>query len=978
MSRSLCYGVLLSFVVGVCPTPTFGQTLNATSIIKQNPSRGLCVLLNVTDPKLPITVAKGSELTLFIQIDDAKKVQAMRKAIAKTGLLGTRIYVDHGDLKQIHLANDLADSLYSTLPAKVSPTEAMRVVHPGGTANLNGKTMVKKFSKDTDEWRHPYHAPDNNPQSLDRKARGPFVTQFMAEPWYAAMPQMSVISGGRLFKLCGNRTSKQPQWGMLNTLLAMNAYNGTILWKKKLKAGFMWHRNTLVATPDTLFLGDDKSCKLIDPATGKVRDEVIAPKELSDGPVWSWMAVQDGTLYALVGKEEPPVDTVKTGPFRGAGWPWWRYKEYGFGFGRTILAINPKTKKVLWHHREKDFIDMRSLCMTKDRIFFYSDQKFLGCLNAKTGKVVWKTEDKKVLDAIGGHQRAQFPLAGFSTSSFMKCSDDALFFAGPTRSNLVAVSAKDGKLLWQRENGNCQLVLRDEGLFALGSGRRNEAMSSYQLDPLTGKVLAQFPSRDRCTRATGCYDAIFTRGGKGGSTAVFKVSNDKPSMDLISPMRPACQDGVLVAHGNLFWGPWMCRCDATQIGVISLTPGAAFNLAASATEQDRLRINPDPKRLFPEPDSFLDWPTYRQNNARLAYTNQSLPKTIRKNWTFTPKSKAVITAPIAVGQRVYVAGGDGSIRAIDSRTGELVWQSHTGGQVKYPPTYSRGNLFVGSGDGWIYCLDAQSGDEVWKFRAAPSERKIPIHGSLISTWPVGTGVLVDNGVAYAAAGNANFDGTHVYALDARTGKIRWQNNDSGHLIDKDKSGAGVQGHLLLHKNYIYMPGGNLTGVVAYNTKDGSFQRVGNGIGKDLYVVKNSVQASGVGLYWRPQDSHYIAAAGLETPVGLIAIYQNTVALIDPKSDLKKPKSLWRVNPFGENAAVAVGKNAVIVAGVDRDKNEQNKTTAAVCALSLKDGKEMWRYDLPADPVSWGLAVNREGQILVSLQDGRVVCLSRKE
>jgi len=46
------------------------------------------------------------------------------------------------------------------------------------------------------------------------------------------------------------------------------------------------------------------------------------------------------------------------------------------------------------------------------------------------------------------------------------------------------------------------------------------------------EVLAEFPSRDRCTRATGSIDSLFTRGGKGGSTAVFDVTSDPPRMQL--------------------------------------------------------------------------------------------------------------------------------------------------------------------------------------------------------------------------------------------------------------------------------------------------------------------------------------------------------------------------------------------------------------------------------------------------------------
>ena len=58
-------------------------------------------------------------------------------------------------------------------------------------------------------------------------------------------------------------------------------------------------------------------------------------------------------------------------------------------------------------------------------------------------------------------------------------------------------------------------------------------------------------------------------------------------MGLVSPMRPACHDGVVVANGLFYWGPWMCRCDGTQIGVISLGSGGSFDYAAEAKDGER-------------------------------------------------------------------------------------------------------------------------------------------------------------------------------------------------------------------------------------------------------------------------------------------------------------------------------------------------------------------------------------------------------
>ena len=73
----------------------------------------------------------------------------------------------------------------------------------------------------------------------------------------------------------------------------------------------------------------------------------------------------------------------------------WQGHDYkdpktAFGFGRTLIAINPTTKEVLWSHRDDDYLDSRAVTMRGDRIYVYSPQNFLGCIDAKTGKPIWK------------------------------------------------------------------------------------------------------------------------------------------------------------------------------------------------------------------------------------------------------------------------------------------------------------------------------------------------------------------------------------------------------------------------------------------------------------------------------------------------------------------------------------------------------------------------------------------------------------
>lgn len=949
--------------------------------------RGVCAVLGDGAADVGMELARASELLVYVQLSAAEEVEAARRAAYAAGLLNRRVYIDQGADARIHLADNLADLVVVRGPAggRVGKEEVLRVLRPGGKGLIGAASLVKPVPEGVDDWSHPYHGPDNNPQSTDRVASAPYLTQFLAEPWYCPMPEITVASGGRVFKAFGNRAFKRPQWPMLNTLLAMNGYNGTILWTRKLDPDFMIHRNTVVATPETLYVADHVSCKLFDTATGRVKEEIRVPAGISDGPVWKWMALEGGMLYALVGEKEPPGDKLMGTTFRGAGWPWWQIPTYGWGFGRTILAVDLGTQKVLWHHREAEALDTRAMCMKGGRIYFLSPRKFLGCLDARTGKVLWKTEDPQVLGAIADQRPAQRAVWGFATTAYAKCSDDAIYFAGPQQTHLVAVSARDGKLLWQYvAEGNFQLVIRDDALYAMGSDH-----PSRKFDRMTGSVLLQLPQRSACTRATGGVDRVFVR---GRGTRCWDVAAGK--WLHLSPMRPACHDGVVIAGGQLYWGPWMCGCNLSLIGVIGLGPSGSFDYSMRATEADRLERPADaPAQPAPLPETPGDWPTYRKDNARRACSPLAVASEIAVRWQSEPRAGLVPAAPVAAGGLVFVSGSDGVVRALEAADGKERWTACTGGAVLFPPSIAEGRALVGSADGWVYAFEAASGRLLWRFRAAPVERKIPVYGSLASTWPVGAGVLVAEGVAYVAAGIANYDGTHVYALDAATGKVRWQNNDSGNTAGGQGAGVSVQGHLLLHDGKVFLAGGNTVAVASYAVADGRFQPVRaqpvgtdrrGPRGKDLFLRPDgSVAAAGLfPFYSRPDDFHYIEQAELVCPAGTVDVTAGSVRLLRPgRGPQAKPAPRWAVKPFSENVAVAVALSAVVVAGTDRRFEAPDAPpleTYGIAALSIEDGRLLWRHSLPAGPVSWGAAIDRDGRILVALRDGRIVCLAPKE
>ena len=166
------------------------QRHNSRAVLsKLGVQKGICVVLGDPRCELALGLSKSSELTFYVQVRKPDDRLAACRAADAAGLYGTRIYVGSGDATRIHLADNLADAVVAAGdPAGIPRAEVFRVLRPGGKALL-GETVLTKPSPDgTDDWSHHYHGPDNNPQTNDRLATAPYLTQFVAEPHYAPAP----------------------------------------------------------------------------------------------------------------------------------------------------------------------------------------------------------------------------------------------------------------------------------------------------------------------------------------------------------------------------------------------------------------------------------------------------------------------------------------------------------------------------------------------------------------------------------------------------------------------------------------------------------------------------------------------------------------------------------------------------------------------------------------------------------------------
>ena len=145
---------------------------------------------------MPWRWRRNSELLIYVQLQRREDVESACRIVDDAGFYGTRIFVEKGSLTRLHLADNLADVLIAVgkTASKISETEALRVLRPQAKALLGRKVLTKPFPKGVDDWSHPHHGPDNNPQSEDRVIVEPYLTQFLAEPRYAPMPQVAVAS----------------------------------------------------------------------------------------------------------------------------------------------------------------------------------------------------------------------------------------------------------------------------------------------------------------------------------------------------------------------------------------------------------------------------------------------------------------------------------------------------------------------------------------------------------------------------------------------------------------------------------------------------------------------------------------------------------------------------------------------------------------------------------------------------------------
>jgi outer membrane protein assembly factor BamB len=219
---------------------------------------------------------------------------------------------------------------------------------------------------------------------------------------------------------------------------------------------------------------------------------------------------------------------------------------------------------------------------------------------------------------------------------------------------------------------------------------------------------------------------------------------------------------------------------------------------------------------------------------------------------------------MAGGLAFYGSSVDNHVYAVDLRTGERIWSFSTEGPVRFAPTYDRERVFFGSDDGFIYALDARNGALLWKYRPGPSGQKLIGNGRLISTWPVRSSILVDEGEVFCCAGVWPFEGLFICALRWEDGALIWKNDTIGDRShDLEFGGISPHGYLVASKEVLFVPSGRAM-PAAFDRKTGSFlyyASPGAKRGGSWALLDGDRLLAGVDLSGHPEKVSYDAKTG---------------------------------------------------------------------------------------------------------------------
>jgi outer membrane protein assembly factor BamB len=431
---------------------------------------GYCLDLGCGDGGLALELARQSALSVYCVDPDPARVEAARRKLDEAGLYGVRVTVHHRELARTGYPRFFANLIVSGRAAAgedlaIDAAEIERMSRPwGGTVCLGPPAELRITRRGpldgAGSWTHQYADPANTCSSGDALVRGPLRMLWFRDA-DLRMPQRHGRAPAPLF-----------QAGVLvvegrDALRAADPYNGRTLWERELPGilrpydqdhlmGTAGTGSNLCADGASVYVHRKAHCLRLDLASGRTLAELTPPAQPDGKPgVWGYLACADGLLYGTVADTEHLVK--------------WRYLEGDmsgmFSESRLFFAMDPDTGAIRWQYPAVHSLRHNSIAIGGGRVYLIDREVakvdalsyrrgegepepvhatgVLVAVDAKTGKLIWKTEEEV-----------------FGTVLAVEVAEEALLMAyQPTRFGLpsekgdrmAVFHTRDGYRLWDKK-----------------------------------------------------------------------------------------------------------------------------------------------------------------------------------------------------------------------------------------------------------------------------------------------------------------------------------------------------------------------------------------------------------------------------------------------------------------------------------------------------------------------------------------------
>ena len=379
---------------------------------------GFAVIVGLSDGSLASAIAARSQLNVTAFDDDLEKINSLRKELTTQGIHGSRITLIHlPELETIPLTSCVGNLVCTERESYPCPAaELIRLTRPKGRTVLpDGTLATRPTLPGAGEWTHQYGPPSNTTFSNERlggaQAVDDLKLQWIGRPGanfgIDRQPRMSapLATNGRMYHQG------------LNRLMALDAYNGQILWGMEIpdlrRVNVPHDSANWCADDDHLYVAVKDLLWVLDGATGQRITTLNLTSAHRDSHEWGYIAQEDDNVigssvrlgaefkkyfgdawYDKVGRESDTANVLSDNIFGYSKFNWKGNWSYSRG-----LIINPtislsKGKLCFLETRNPD---LQKSTSGRESTRNHWNQIHAVCLNAATGKVLWQKPFPKTL-----------------------------------------------------------------------------------------------------------------------------------------------------------------------------------------------------------------------------------------------------------------------------------------------------------------------------------------------------------------------------------------------------------------------------------------------------------------------------------------------------------------------------------------------------------------------------------------------------